>query len=89
MVSHNYVLASNVINQARFSINRISANPAVTSGLSPRDFGINFANTNPLAAGPAVDRRAGLLRRRHGGARRSAAAVRQPRQPRVAGRPTT
>ena len=50
MVSHNYVISSNVINQARFSINRISANPAVTSGLSPRDFGINLANTNPAAA---------------------------------------
>ena len=51
MASHNYVIASNVINQARVSINRISAKPAVTSGLSPRDYGINFANTNPLAAG--------------------------------------
>ena len=51
MVSHNYVVKSNVINQARVSVNRISANPAVTSGLSPRDYGINFANTNPLAAG--------------------------------------
>jgi hypothetical protein len=51
LVSHNFVISSNVINQARVSVNRISANPAVTSGLSPRDFGINFANTNPLAAG--------------------------------------
>ncbi len=51
MVSHNYVISSNVINQARFSVNRISANPAVTSGLSPRDFGINLANTNPAAPG--------------------------------------
>lgn len=51
MVSHNYVISSNVINQARFSINRISANPAVTSGLSPQAYGINLANTNPLAAG--------------------------------------
>ncbi len=51
MVSHNYVVASNLITQTRFSINRISANPAVTSGLNPRDYGINFANTNPLAAG--------------------------------------
>ena len=51
MVSHNYVISSNVINQARFSINRITANPAVTSGLSPLDYGINLANTNPLAAG--------------------------------------
>ena len=51
LVSHNFVISSNVINQARVSVNRISANPAVTSGLSPRNFGINFANTNPLAAG--------------------------------------
>ncbi len=51
MVSHNYVISNNVINQARFSINRITANPAVTSGLSPRDYGINLANTNPAAAG--------------------------------------
>ena len=51
LVSHNFVISSNVINQARFSINRITANPAVTSGLSPRNYGINFANTNPLAAG--------------------------------------
>jgi outer membrane receptor protein involved in Fe transport len=51
LISHNFVINSNVINQARFSINRISANPAVTSGLSPRSYGINFANTNPIAAG--------------------------------------
>ncbi len=51
LVSHNLVINSNVINQARFSINRISANPAVTSGLSPRSYGINLANTNPIAAG--------------------------------------
>jgi hypothetical protein len=51
LISHNFVVNSRVVNQARFSINRISANPAVTSGLSPRDYGINFANTNPIAAG--------------------------------------
>lgn len=51
MVSHNYVISATVINQARFSINRISANPAVTSGLNPRDYGINLANTNPAAPG--------------------------------------
>src|SRR5688572_25921127 len=51
LISHNFVISSKVINQARFSVNRISANPAVTSGLNPRDYGINFANTNPLAAG--------------------------------------
>jgi hypothetical protein len=51
MVSHNYVISANVINQARFSVNRITANPAVTSGLNPQDYGINLNNTNPLAAG--------------------------------------
>jgi len=51
MASYNWVIASNVISQTRVSVNRISANPAVTSGLNPRDYGIGFANTNPLAAG--------------------------------------
>ncbi len=51
MASFNWVIASNVISQTRASINRISANPAVTSGLNPRDYGIGFSNTNPLAAG--------------------------------------
>jgi len=56
LVSHNFVISSNVINQARFSVNRISANPAVTSGLSPRAYGINLANTNPLAPGlPSIN----------------------------------
>ncbi len=30
MVSYNNVISSNVINQSRFSINRITATPAVT-----------------------------------------------------------
>jgi hypothetical protein len=51
LLSHNFVISSRIINQARFSVNRITANPAVTSGLNPRDYGINFANTNPIAAG--------------------------------------
>ena len=51
LISHNFVISPRLVNQARFSINRISANPAVTSGLSPKAYGINFANTNPLAAG--------------------------------------
>ena len=51
MLSHNFVVSSNFINQARFSINRITANPAVTSGLSPKSYGINLSNTNPVAAG--------------------------------------
>ena len=51
LLSHNFVLSSRIVNQLRFSVNRIAANPAVTSGLSPRVYGINFANTNPLAPG--------------------------------------
>jgi outer membrane receptor protein involved in Fe transport len=51
MVSHNFVISSNLINQARFSINRITANPAVTSGLTPREYGINLSSTNDAAVG--------------------------------------
>ncbi|HYB96779.1 MAG TPA: TonB-dependent receptor [Vicinamibacterales bacterium] len=51
LFSHNFVISSRLINQARVSVNRITANPAVTSGLNPRDYGINFAHTNPIAAG--------------------------------------
>ncbi len=74
MVSHNFVISATVINQARFSVNRISANPAVTSGLSPRDFGINLANTNPAAAGLPSFAIAGFL----GG---GTAALGDPQQP--------
>ena len=51
LISHNYVIKSNLITQTRASVNRITANPAVTSGLDPRTYGINFANTNPAAKG--------------------------------------
>ena len=51
MVSHNYVISGRLINQTRFSINRIAANPAVTSGIKARDYGINLAQTNPAAPG--------------------------------------
>jgi hypothetical protein len=74
MVSHNYVLRSNLITQTRVSLNRISANPAVTSGLNPRDFGINFANTNPAAPGlPSI-----LVQGFFGG---GTAALGDPQQP--------
>ncbi len=53
MVSHTFVMTSNAINQMRASINKIDANPAVTSGLSNADYGIGLANTNPLATGLA------------------------------------
>ena len=85
MVSHNYVISSNVINQARFSINRITANPAVTSGLAPRSYGINLDNTNPAAAGLPSFLVQGFFGAGALGPGRSAAAVRQPRQPRLAG----
>ena len=53
MGSHTWVLSANKINVARASFNRIYANPAVTSGLKNSDYGINLANTNPLAVGLA------------------------------------
>ena len=56
MVSHNYVISSNVINQARFSINRITANPAVTSGLSPRRLRHQLRQHQSAGGGPAVVR---------------------------------
>ncbi|MEZ5288749.1 MAG: TonB-dependent receptor [Vicinamibacterales bacterium] len=51
MGAHTYLFSSNAINTARFSVNRIFANPAVTSGLTNAEYGINLPNTNPLAVG--------------------------------------
>jgi hypothetical protein len=51
MVSHTYSLSANVINVARFSWNHLSANPQVTSGIPPSEYGINLEATNPLAIG--------------------------------------
>jgi outer membrane receptor protein involved in Fe transport len=53
MGSHTWILSANKINVARASFNRIYANPAVTSGLQNSAYGINLANTNPLAVGLA------------------------------------
>lgn len=53
MGSHTWIASSNKINVVRASFNRIYANPAVTSGLKNSDYGINLANTNPLATGLA------------------------------------
>ncbi len=53
MVSDTYMFSANAINQARFSINKIDAQPAVTSGLTNSSYGINVANTNPLGTGLA------------------------------------
>ncbi|HTL45201.1 MAG TPA: carboxypeptidase regulatory-like domain-containing protein [Vicinamibacterales bacterium] len=53
MMSDTQLLGTHAINVARFASNRISANPAVTSGLNNADYGINVPNTNPLAQGLA------------------------------------
>jgi hypothetical protein len=53
MMSDTQLLGTHAINVARFASNRISANPAVTSGLNNSDYGINVPNTNPLAQGLA------------------------------------
>lgn len=53
MGSHTFILSSNAINVVRVSYNKIDAEPAVTSGLSNEDYGINVPNTNPLAPGLA------------------------------------
>jgi hypothetical protein len=51
MVSDTYMFSSSAINQFRFSVNKIDAQPAVTSGLTNSAYGINVKNTNPLAVG--------------------------------------
>jgi outer membrane receptor protein involved in Fe transport len=51
MLSDTFILSTRAINVARVSLNRIYANPAVTSGLKNSDYGINLPNTNPLAVG--------------------------------------
>lgn len=61
MVSDTHLFSSNAINVARFSSNRIYANPAVTSGLSNADYGINVPNTNSLAQGLASIAVSGLF----------------------------
>ncbi|MGE3959531.1 MAG: TonB-dependent receptor [Vicinamibacterales bacterium] len=53
MGSHTYIFSSSAINTARFSVNRIYANPQVTSGLANSAYGINLPSTNPAAPGLA------------------------------------
>ena len=53
MFSDTYIFSSNAINVARFSYNRIGANPAVTSGLQNADYGINVPHNVALATGLA------------------------------------
>lgn len=51
MASDTLVLRPNMVNVARVSFNRIDANPTVTSGLNPRDFGWVITPSNPAALG--------------------------------------
>ena len=45
------MLGANMINVARVALNRIDANPNVTSGLDPRDFGWVITPSNSQALG--------------------------------------
>jgi outer membrane receptor protein involved in Fe transport len=51
MVGDTHMFSARAINVARFSFNRIYANPQVTSGRQNSEYGINLPNTNPLAVG--------------------------------------
>jgi outer membrane receptor protein involved in Fe transport len=51
MLADTYMFSSTLINQARFSMNKIDAQPAVTSGRQNSEYGLNVPNTNPLAVG--------------------------------------
>jgi outer membrane receptor protein involved in Fe transport len=53
MFSDTHIFSQHAINVGRFSYNRIAANPAVTSGLSNSDYGINVPQNVPQAAGLA------------------------------------
>ena len=65
--------------QARSNYEALTrANPAVTSGLSPKTYGINFENTNPEAAGLPSFVIAGFF----GG---GTSALGDPQQPRAPG----
>lgn len=51
MGSHTWVINSTMINVLRANVNMIDAQPQVTSGLNPADYGIGLRASNPLAAG--------------------------------------
>jgi hypothetical protein len=53
MVSNTHVFTNTAINVARVSYNRISANPAVTSGLQNSAYGIELPHNVPSAQGLA------------------------------------
>ena len=75
MVSDTYMFSPNAINQVRFAVNKIDAQPAVTSGLTNDKYGINVKNTNPLAVGLPSHRHLRLPR-----PRRPPAALRAAQQ---------
>jgi hypothetical protein len=51
LVSDTLILKSNLINVVRIGDNHIDANPTTTSGLNPKDLGLNVTQTNSAAAG--------------------------------------
>lgn len=51
LASHTYTFSNNAFNVIRVSYNKISANPAVTSGIQNSSYGLNVPNLNPLAVG--------------------------------------
>ena len=53
MLSDTHVFSASAINVMRFAYNRIGANPAVTSGLTNAEFGINVPHNVPSAQGLA------------------------------------
>lgn len=53
MASDTHIFSASKINVARFSYSRIGANPAVTSGLSNSEYGINVPQNVASAAGLA------------------------------------
>jgi hypothetical protein len=53
MLSDTHIFSPSLINVARFSYNRIDANPALTSGLTNSEFGIGVPHNVPSAQGLA------------------------------------
>lgn len=51
MLSDTFMFTQTMINVVRVSVNRIDAQPTVTSGLDPRDLGFNITPSNPTALG--------------------------------------
>ena len=64
MASDTHIFSRSMINVARFSYNRIGANPAVTSGLSNSDYGINVPQNVPIGCRARQHRGHRLLQHR-------------------------